>query len=274
MKSKQYQIGPIKINLPDENQGYFSIFEDLAEFFGKEYQSDAVKSLRSKLKNIKPKATIDYEADFTHITTTNVDTLISVINAIIELSKDKYEDYSKIDSLALREILLQAKKNRPKPIEWKIGDIFAIQLADKTFSFGQVLDKKYCTCVLFNYRSGKPELSKLNYLELQPLSILHLSNGDLLNNGHWSIISNEQVKIDPNMGYGGKAGTIGSISHGRCRAMVDLANAYWGLEPWNVMFEENYYDKLLLKGIPIPNTAVILSQEDRVKYRKEKFGIN
>lgn len=56
--------------------------------------------------------------------------------------------------------------------------------------------------------------------------------------------------------------------------MVDLANAYWGLEPWNIMFEENYYSKLLLRGIPTPNTVVILSQEDRVKYRKEKFGIN
>lgn len=207
MRSKQYQIGPIKVNLPDENQGYFSIFEDLAEFFGKEYQSDAVKSLRSKLKDIKPKASIDYEADFTHITTTNVDTLISVINAIIELSKDKYEeDYSKIDYVALREIFLQSKKNRPKPVVWQTGDVFAIPLADKTFSFGQILDKKYCTCVLFNYKSDKPELSELNYLELQPLSILHLSNGDLLNNGQWSIIFNKQVRLDPNIGHGGKGG--------------------------------------------------------------------
>jgi hypothetical protein len=273
MKSTQYRIGPIKINFPDQNQGYFSVFEDLAELFGREYQSDAVKSLRAKLKDIKPKASIDYEADFTHITTSNVDTLISVTNAIVELSKSKHEDYSKINQLALREIFQQAKKNRPKPFEWKTGDVFAIPLADKTFSFGQVLDKRYCTCVLFNYKSDNPKISNLYFFELIPLSILHLSNGDLLNNGQWTIIFNEQVKLDPSIGYGGRAGTIGSISHGRCKAMVDLANAYWGLQPWNVMFEENYYDKLLLSGITIPNTAIILSQDERTKYRREKFGI-
>ena len=239
----------------------------------KNIKSDAVKILRAKLKDIKPKAPIDYEADFTHITTSNVDTLISVINAIVELSKGRHEDYSKIDQLALRELFQQAKKNRPEPFEWKTGDVFAIPLADKTFSFGQVLDKKYCTCVLFDYKSDYPELSNSYFFELRPLSILHLSNGDLLNNGQWKVIFNEEVMLDPSKGYGGRFGTIGSISYGGCTRMVDLANVYWGLQPWNVMFEEDYYDKLLLKGIAVPNTAIILSQDERTKYRREKFGI-
>src|SRR5437870_597221 len=86
MKNYQLKIGSIKVNLPDENQKYFSIFEDLAELFGKGFQSEAVKLLRSKLKDVKPKASIDYESDYTHISTSNVDTILSVINAIEELT--------------------------------------------------------------------------------------------------------------------------------------------------------------------------------------------
>jgi hypothetical protein len=274
MKNNQYQIGQIKINLPDENQGYFSIFEDLAEIFGKEYQSDAVKVLRVKLKDIKPKASIDYESGFTHITTSNVDTLLSVIYAIVELSEKKSGEDLKSDLNYLKDLFEKAKRNRPKPKEWKVGDVFLIPLIDNSFSFGQVLDKKYCTCALFNLKLNDPNLSQSRFFELQPISILHLSNGDLLNNGQWKVIFNEQVKLNPSSEYGGKAGTIGSISHGRCKAMVDLANGYWGLQPWNVMFEENYYDKLLLKDIPRPATALVLSQAERIKYRKEKFGID
>ena len=274
MKSNQYQIGSIKINLPDENQGYFSIFEDLTELFGKEYQSDAVKVLRAKIKDSKPKASIDYESDFTHITTSNVETLLSVINAIIELTQDKQEEYLKIDQIALKDLFERAKRNRPKPKEWKTGDVFSIPLADNMFSFGQVLNKRYCTCVLFNFKSNEPDLSKSDFLKLQPLSILHLSNGNLLNNGRWKIIFNEQAKLDANAGYGGRAGTIGSISYGGCGVMADLANAYWGFQPWNVMYEEDYYDKLLLQGVIKPTTVLILNQSERLKYRREKFGIN
>jgi hypothetical protein len=273
MRSNPYKIGSVKINLPDENQGYFSIFEDLAELFGKEYQSDAVKVLRAKLKDVKPKASIDYESDFTHITTANVDTLLSVIKAIVELAPDKLPEFSKIDEPALKDLFDKAKRNRPKPKEWKNGDVFSIPLCDHSFAFGQVLDKRYCTCALFDLKSNEPYMALPQFLKLKPLSILHLSNGDLLNNGQWKILFNEAIKLDPSAGNGGKAGTIGSISHGRCRAMTDLANVYWGLEPWNVMYEEDYYDELLLKNVVRPVTAVVLSQDERTKYRMEKFGI-
>src|SRR5574338_122867 len=91
MTQHQFQVGPIKINLPDANQSSFSIFHDLAELFGDEFQSDAVKKLRSKLKDVKPKASIDYEADNTHITTSNVDTLVAVITAIRELATKEFK---------------------------------------------------------------------------------------------------------------------------------------------------------------------------------------
>jgi len=274
MTQHQFQVGPIKINLPDENESHFSIFHDLAELFGDEFQSDAIKKLRNKLKDVKPKASIEYEADNTHITTSNVETLVAAITAIGKLATEEFKaSFQHLDTAQITELFEAAKKNRPKPKEWQTGDVFSIPLLNGTFAFGQVLDKKYCTCALFNLQSDNITLTVDQFNSLQPISILHLSNGDLLNNGHWNILYNQPVTLNPNSGSGGRFGDIGSKSYGQCGAMTDLANAYWGLEPWNVMYREDYYDELLLKGLPRPETAKVLNEADRKAFRKEKFGV-
>jgi hypothetical protein len=274
MRLHQYKTGPIKVNLPDENQSLFSIFHDMAELFGMEFQNEAVKQLRAQLKDVKPKPSIDYESDYTHITTSNVDTLVSVINAITELSTDDYKQaFLQVDIAALKDTFKNAKKNRPKPKDWQTGDVFSIPLLDNSFAFGQVLDKKHCTCALINIKSNNTSLSQETFEKSQPISILHLSNGDLLNNGHWQILFNRATTLNPNGGHGGRFGDIGSKSYGQCGVLEDLANAYWGLVPWNIMYDENYYDELLLKGVTRPITVIVLTETDRIKYRKEKFGI-
>lgn len=274
MTKYQIQVGQIKVNLPDENKNSFSIFEDLAELFDKEYQSEAVKLLKLQIKDIKPKPSIDSESDCTSITTSNIDTLRFVINAIIELSTaENKKSFAEIDQVELLKIFANAKRNRPKPKEWNTGDVFSVTLIDNSFAFGQVLDKRYCTCVLFNIRSDNSVLNASEFKKLRPISILHLSNGDLLNNGQWQVLFNETVTLNPNNGSGGKAGTVGSTSYGQCGNMTDLADAYWGLTPWNVMYDEDYYDEILLKGVTRPHTALVLNQVDRQKYRQEKFGI-
>ena len=273
MTKYQIQVGNIKINLPDENQSSFSIFEDLAELFDKEYQSEAIKLLKSKIKDVKPKPSIDGESDFTCITTSNVDTLLFVLNAIIDLSTDEYKkSFSHIEQINLPKIFANAKKNRPKSKEWNTGDVFAIPLIDNTFSFGQVLSTKYCTCVLFEIRSEKKTINQLEFKKLKPISILHIQ-GDLLNNGTWQVLFNEEITLNPESGSGGRYGDVGSISYGSGDTMTDLAEVYWGLSPWNVMGDEECYDKMLLKGITQPITALILNYADRQKYRQENFGI-
>ncbi len=274
MTDKHKIIGPIKINFPDENDNSFSIFEDCAELFGQEFQSDAYKLLKAKLKDTKPKPSMDYESDYLHVTTANVDTIISTIEAIIELSNSDYQaKFPKLDIDDLKKEFTNVKKNRPKPKEWATGDVFTIILKDNSFTFGQVLDKKYCTCALFDFRANTDTLNSSDFKKLKPISILHLSNGDLLNNGHWKILFNEQVTLNPNSGSGGKFGDIGSISYGQCGALTDLADAYWGLTPWNALYKEDYYDKMLLKNVSRPKTAIILNSADRKQYRKEKYGI-
>jgi len=271
----QYQIGQIKINLPDEDQNSFSIFEDLAELFGNEYQSEAVKLLKAKLKEIKPKPSIDSEADFTYISTSNTGTLLSVIDAIIELSTDENKKlFSPFNRDELKIVFANAKKNRPKPKKWETGDVFAIPLCDNSFSIGQVIDKRYgCTCALFEIHITEALFNQPGFRKLRPISILHLG-ADLLNNGTWKILFNEQVTLDPNSGSGGRFGAVGSISYGGGGTMTDLADVYFGLQPWNVMYDKDYYDMMLLKGVTRPNTASVLTDSERRKYRQEKLGID
>lgn len=273
MNQYQYKLGPVTINFPDEDQSNFSIFEDLAELFGKEYQSEAVKLLRAQLKEVKPKPSIDYESDNAYISTSNTDTLISVINALVELSDDENKkSFPSINQDELKLAFVNAKKNRPKPKKWEVGDVFAIPLCDNTFSIGQVLDKKYCTCALFEIRINNPLFNQSDFRKLRPISILHLGT-DLLNNGTWQILFSDQVTLDPTSGSGGKFGEVGCISYGGGGTMTDLADAYFGLQPWNVMYDEDYYDKMLLKGLSRPGTALVLNETERQKYRQEKLGI-
>jgi len=127
---------------------------------------------------------------------------------------------------------------------------------------------------LFNINAENSFLTETEFKKLVPISILHLSNGDFLNNGFWDVIFNCESILDINSGSDGKFGTVGAVSYGACGVMANLAEAFWGLLPWNVMFDEDYYDGKLLKGIERPNTILILNREDRLKYRREKFGIN
>ena len=55
--------------------------------------------------------------------------------------------------------------------------------------------------------------------------------------------------------------------------MTDLADAYWGLIPWNTLAFEDYYDQMLLKNILRPIAANVLGSADRKKYRLDNYGI-
>lgn len=56
--------------------------------------------------------------------------------------------------------------------------------------------------------------------------------------------------------------------------LLNLCNAYYGLEPWNVLYDATYYDKMLFGGIKRPKTVLLLDEKERNKYRLEHFGIN
>lgn len=54
--------------------------------------------------------------------------------------------------------------------------------------------------------------------------------------------------------------------------VVDLLEAWHGLSPWNVSFDETYFDALLLPGIRRPATAVVLRPDERAAFRARSAG--
>jgi hypothetical protein len=63
------------------------------------------------------------------------------------------------------------------------------------------------------------------------------------------------------------SGGVG-IEHGSAGLIEALLNVWHGLEPWNVTYEEDFYDRLLCPGVTRPPTAVVLSPGDRARYRE------
>jgi hypothetical protein len=115
-----------------------------------------------------------------------------------------------------------------------------IPLDDNTFAFGQVLASHgdgSPTCLLFEGREDTP-LSVDAIVELGFITILH-TDGTLLESGHWKVVGHADPAVSATTGPWGAGGT--STGDGK---LVALANAWFGLQPWNVMHQEDYFDDL------------------------------
>ena len=262
--------GNIEIVLPNETLGCFLIFQDLVNVFGVTYQYEAVGLLKSELKNcvdLKPKPNIDYEANNTYIESRSADTIFKVADIINNLTIEKFKAYLSNDEK--REVLKKLKTwKRPKAAKWKVGDVFSLKLKDETFMFGQVIDThlthKSPTCCLFEI---KKKTDQVTYKELIKSRIISIENTDneYLSNKTFKILFNAASLANAKVS---KKKITGDST------LLNLCNAYYGLEPWNVLYDATFYDKMLFGGIKRPKTVLLLDEEERNKYRLEHFGIN
>lgn len=265
------------IRLPDENFSRFYIFHDLAELFGEEFNADALARLRRLLRehpeNPRGKLTTDWEADFVSLSASKPDVILLVARLINENAISPHRrDLSEEQYAAILTALRGWKRRKPKP--WRIGDVFCFRLPDSRLGYGQVLYKEYDapTCALFEIRSEEP-LPVEEVRKARVISILHVG-GDLLNKGAWQVLGNTKIVANPNSGPTGSRNRIGGESWGSGEPLQELAEAYYGLRPWNVGLggDDRWYDKQLMPGIKRPKTALILSPAERRAYR-EKHGI-
>ncbi|MGY3779104.1 Imm26 family immunity protein [Isobaculum melis] len=267
--SKKITFGKIDIQLPSETLTVFEIFEDLATLFETDYQSEAVARLKKELNKIpalKPKPTIDYEADRTSLTSRSATTIYCVAECINHLAASEEQ----LTTLEKEQIMTTLKTwKRPKPQRWQIGDVFSIPLMDGTFMFGQVIDtyltKSSPICLLFELKKSQEKVGDAELAVSQVITVLNIDN-EPLNNGTYKVLHHMQCfmskaqRVNANTSYGG---TI----------MTALGNAYYGLEPWNILYKEDYYDQLLLSNIARPKTAQVLTQEARNAYRNKHAGV-
>jgi hypothetical protein len=264
------KFGHFTIQFPDESINRFTIFENLADFFGTEFQSEAFKQLKNELKKIelKPKPNLDYESDYTLIDSKSADTIFLVAKAIHKLSLPA--KCIEIKKEELKNIYAQLKKwKRPLGQKWKIGDIFSIPLLDNTFSFGQIVGTDYMVknpvLALFEIKLKKAEVAIERLLKARILTVWNYLDTEIANYTY-KILFNADIIAKPKMVKDRK------VSGGA--TLCDLANAYFGLIPYNVMYSEEYYDEYFQPGIKRPKNILWLNKEERNKYRRENFNID
>jgi len=270
MKQDFIKYGNIEIHFPTASFGCFSIFQDLVDFFGVEYQSEAVSLLKQELKkleDLKPKPNIDHEADNTQIDSRSADTIFKVAEIINNLAVDNFT--INLSTVEKQEIYKQIKAwKRPPRQKWKVGDVFSIPLLDKTFSFGQIVGThltKSPILALFEIKQEKSDVTVDQLIEARVLSVWN-ADDDELASFYYKVLFNEEILVCPSR-VKDKWMSGGSTMHG-------LANAYFGLIPYNVLGDENHYDKYLQPRIGRPENILWLDKEARNKYRLEHFGIN
>jgi hypothetical protein len=263
-------FGHIRISLPNESASYFSIFENLADLFGTDFQSEAVELLRTELKkmNVKPKPNLDFESDYTQIDSRNANTIFAVANVIYQLTLP--DRRMEIKGEQLEEIHQQLKKwKRPPRQKWKVGDVFSIPLLDGSFSFGQIigthLTAKSPIMALFEIRQTADKITVAHLLEARVLSVWNSDDEDLSNH-KYKVLFNAEIIISPDK--------VKDKKESGGATMDNLANVYFGIEPYNVMADEYYYDDYWQPNIKRPEDVLWLNREERIKYRREKFNID
>ena len=265
------KYGNVEIHLPDENLACFSIFQDLTKLFGVDFQSEAIALLKNELKShtdLKPKPCIDFESGYADITSRSAITIFLVAGIINELVQQ--EEKIEVSDTARQEVLKRLKEwKRPRPGKWKVGDVFSLKLKDSTFMFGQIigtnLTPKSPTCAIFEIRRSTETVS---FDELKGSRVISVQNtsGECLNDKTFKVLFNAELLADIKQANKSKSTGDGNL--------LCLCNAYYGLEPWNVLYKDTYYDEMLLKGVERPQRVILLDKDARNKYRLEHFRIN
>lgn len=268
MQDLSIQVGMIKIHLPDHNSSGFMIIQSLKNEFQVSTNREAVKELRAALRKLNDElikmVKIDYEDSFVLIKASSKrgEEILKVAILINELATNSV----KIEPFYLEEVKQVINTwNKPKPQKWKLGDIFSIPLSDGSLSFGQVVWEKYRSspnCALFECR-GKDIPSIDNIVSSPVISVLNIGT-ECLNSFEWRIIGNSPVNIDKKQVA--QMQEVGSHSYS-AGILTSLAEAYYGLEPWNAMDDR---DELLMPNIKRPKTAFFLSEEELEDYYKSK----
>lgn len=265
------KYGNVEIHLPDENLACFSIFQDLTKLFGVDFQSEAIALLKNELKShtdLKPKPCIDFESGYADITSRSAITIFLVAGIINELVQQ--EEKIEVSDTARQEVLKRLKEwKRPRPGKWKVGDVFSLKLKDSTFMFGQIigtnLTPKSPTCAIFEIRRSTETVS---FDELKGSRVISVQNtsGECLNDKTFKVLFNTELLADIKQANKSKSTGDGNL--------LCLCNAYYGLEPWNVLYKDTYYDEMLLKGVERPQRVILLDKDARNKYRLEHFRID
>jgi hypothetical protein len=155
--------------------------------------------------------------------------------------------------------------------------VYAVPLSDGSFCFAQaVVDAMTNVIDIAVFRTRLDKLpSEPPNLERSDLISLSATWRQALNRGDWAALGITTPAVDrldcPNQKLIESGTTVG-IRTSDPGIIEGLLNAWFGLEPWNVMYKDDYYDAMLAPGVTRPASALVLSQTDRVAYRAKRIS--
>ncbi len=152
----------------------------------------------------------------------------------------------------------KTKRTRRKRQKWQIGDYFLIPLVNNEFAIGQVigrvikaLDSVICVFFAVKVRVEEEAQKKVKILSGKEVVSAKLTTRDSLDWGIWKIFNNAQplsfndylsekeVKIIVSKKI------VGLVTEGS-GIMTDFMNAFYALKPWDMYYEPDYFDNLLV----------------------------
>lgn len=158
---------------------------------------------------------------------------------------------------------MTVKKKRHKQT-WDIDDLFTSPLADGTYCIGRVVGFEpdalnSAVCAFYAHRVDSIPNMELNLNEGELISVLFVTR-DLLDSGDWQVFTHctDEFQLNKyidlyslrNNGFIG----VKSIDSG---IIIDLMNAYYILTPWNIYYDPNYFESLLLSPDKKPRNVML-----------------
>lgn len=139
---------------------------------------------------------------------------------------------------------------------WEVGNVFQIPLGDGTSVGGQVVGYEAqvlnsVSIAVFDVRTSNDSLAEL---PVEKLIAVLFTTRDMLDSGGWKVagalpisISREQLPFESTRSNGFiGAKVIGSAN------VSKFAKAFYGLLPWELFADPDYFDKLLVRGVKRP----------------------
>ena len=151
-----------------------------------------------------------------------------------------------------------------KKVKWEKNDIFCINLIDEDCTIGQILSYEpdamnSVLCAFFSIKYNADSNIDISTIDSGKLISIQFVTRDLLDLGTWRIVGNAAL-VDYNKYIKivklRKRGFIGTKIQGSGN-IVQFLNAYFGLLHWDMMHDEEYFDKLLLPGVNRPPNVIL-----------------
>lgn len=144
------------------------------------------------------------------------------------------------------------------------GRLFLIPLMNEGFGIGQIVENHgkplgAYTCLLFSKKlSAREELVCVDDLRTRIVAQQFVTP-DLLWNGRWEALSIEPPLVSENQfisrPFEQKGSYVGATAVGS-GIITKFLSAWHGQLPWNMMFDPEYFDKLLLEHVIKPNSVI------------------